>query len=358
MARIVYGVSGEGSGHSSRARQITQHLLHSGHEVRLVSYDRGYLNLKDDFDILETEGLRIASVENKVSIVKTFTENIRRLPQGHQSLQRIRRTLFKEFQPHCVITDFEPMTAYLANHYRVPLVTVDNQHRMRYMEYDYPPDLKMECKVTKSIIRAIVPRPDVSLVTTFFFGATTNKRTFLFPPILRQAVLDQQSRSGDHILVYVTSGFDTLLDRLKQYDQESFLVYGYDRTDQESVLHYRPFSREGFLEDLATAKAVIATAGFTLISEALCLRKPYLALPMKGQFEQQLNGYLLEKMGYGKNVRKIDDDVIREFLYDIPRYQRHLKNYQPSDNGAIEGKLDELLADDATLARDFQANRT
>ena len=149
MARIVYGVSGEGSGHSSRARQIRQHLLSRDHEVWLVSYDRGYLYLKDEFDVFETEGLRIANVENKVSVVKTFTENIRRLPQGHKRLQQLRQTLFKECQPHCVITDFEPMTAYLANHERLPLITVDNQHRMRYQEYDYPPDLKMECQLTK-----------------------------------------------------------------------------------------------------------------------------------------------------------------------------------------------------------------
>jgi uncharacterized protein (TIGR00661 family) len=149
VARIVYGVSGEGSGHSSRARQIRQHLLSRDHEVWLVSYDRGYLYLKDEFDVFETEGLRIANVENKVSVVKTFTENIRRLPQGHKRLQQLRQTLFKECQPHCVITDFEPMTAYLANHERLSVITVDNQHRMRYQEYDYPPDLKMECQLTK-----------------------------------------------------------------------------------------------------------------------------------------------------------------------------------------------------------------
>ena len=167
-----------------------------------------------------------------------------------------------------------------------------------------------------------------------------------------------ESRRGDHILVYVASGFDALLAQLKQHAQESFLVYGYDRSEQDSVLTYKPFSRHGFPEDLATAKAVIATAGFTLISEAMSLRKPYLALPMKGQFEQQLNGYLLEKMGYGKNVREIDDDVIGEFLYDIPRYDQRFQDYQSTDNQAIQEKLDELLENDAILAKDFQANRT
>ena len=95
MARIVYGVSGEGSGHSSRAREMAGHLLEQGHTVRLASYDRGYRNLKDDFDTFEIEGLCIASEDNKVSIVKTFTENIMRLPAGFKSLQGLRHEVIK-----------------------------------------------------------------------------------------------------------------------------------------------------------------------------------------------------------------------------------------------------------------------
>ena len=33
MAKIVYGVSGEGSGHSSRAREMIKHLEQLGHTV-------------------------------------------------------------------------------------------------------------------------------------------------------------------------------------------------------------------------------------------------------------------------------------------------------------------------------------
>ena len=49
-----------------------------------------------------------------------------------------------------------------------------------------PGGWELESEVTKNIIRAMVPRPTVSLVTTFFFGDVRNDRTFLFPPILRQ----------------------------------------------------------------------------------------------------------------------------------------------------------------------------
>jgi len=181
MATIIYGVSGEGSGHSSRAREIISHLQDRGHVVKVVTYDRGVKNLQDNFDVFEIEGLHINSTDNKVSIVRTFTDNIRKLPQGHRRLQALRKEVFKKLQPDCVLTDFEPMTAYLANHYDLPLITIDNQHRMRYMIYPYPPKMKKDRLLTENIIRSMVPKPDVSLVTTFYFGRVKNNRTFFSP---------------------------------------------------------------------------------------------------------------------------------------------------------------------------------
>ena len=59
MAKIVHGVSGEESGHSSRAREMIKHLKQLGHTVKVVSYDRGYNNLKFDFDVFELVFLKI-----------------------------------------------------------------------------------------------------------------------------------------------------------------------------------------------------------------------------------------------------------------------------------------------------------
>jgi len=357
VAKIVYGVSGEGSGHSSRAREIGRHIQDRGHELKVVSYDRGYRNLRDEFDVFETEGLSISSHDNRVSVVKTFTENLRRLPDGHRKLQDLRQQLFVEFDPDCVITDFEPMTAYLASHFDLPLITIDNQHRMRYVDYECPAELKFESRVTRGIIRAMVPRPDVSLATVFAFDETTNDRTFLFPPILRREVLQRQPTTGDHLLVYLTGGFESFVDQLRSFDRETFFVYGSGREGVDGCLRYRPFSGDGFLDDLAGARAVLATAGFTLISESLYLRKPYLALPMQGQFEQQLNGFQLQRLGYGVSVDEPSQEAVGNFLYRLPDYRQRLQTYIAADNSAILAKLDELLDDGCAQARAYHARR-
>ena len=355
--RIVYGVSGEGSGHSSRAREMAGHLVSRGHDLWIASYDRGVRNLRDDFRIFEVEGLHIASEDNRVSIVKTFSDNLMRVPSAHRRYEALKAELFETFQPDVVITDFEPMTAYLALQHGIPLVTIDNQHRMRYVDYACPPGSEMERQITKNIIRAMVPRPDVSLVTLFCPGNLRNERTFLFPPILRADVLRLTPRTEGHLLVYVTQRFDTLIDVLHQFPREEFRVYGYDKDEQDNKITYRPFGKETFLDDLAACKGVIATAGFTLISEALAMGKPYLALPMRGQFEQELNAFQLESLGYGKYAKQPTAEAIGDFLYRLPDYRERLNDYHPGDNSEIKAKLDELLANDGEIVRQFHRKR-
>jgi uncharacterized protein (TIGR00661 family) len=357
VAKIVYGVAGEGSGHSSRAREIGTYLVNTGHQVKMVSYDRGYRNLSDSFDVFETEGLHISSADNKVSVVRTFVDNFSRAHKGKQRFRALKKKLFKDFAPNCVITDFEPMTAYLANHYGIPLITIDNQHRIRYLHHHLPKSMKTDNLVTENIIRAIVPRPDISLVTTFYDGKVKNNRTFLFPPILRSQLTSQKSSNDGHVVVYLTSGFESFVKYLAKFTRERFLVYGYNRDEKIGPITYKPFSKEGFLEDLATCKAVMATAGFTLITESLFLRKPYLAMPMKGQFEQELNGYMLEKLSYGLNAKRTSSKTIAEFLYYIPDFEKQLQTYRAEDNTAINNKLDALLSDGCRLAKEFHEKR-
>jgi uncharacterized protein (TIGR00661 family) len=211
--------------------------------------------------------------------------------------------------------------------------------------------------MTVSIIRAMVPRPDVSFVTTFYYGEAKNNRTLFFPPILRQEVLSLQPSMGGHILVYLTSGFESFLKILKSFSRERFLVYGYDCNDRDGGIVYKNFSEVGFLEDLASCKAVMATAGFTLMTESFYLRKPYLALPMRGQFEQELNAFWMAKLEYGTNLRRIRSEAVANFLYHLPDYEEKLNDYHAADNSAIKAALAEFLDNNCALVKEYHFRR-
>jgi hypothetical protein len=99
-------------------------------------------------------------------------------------------------------------------------------------------------------------------------------------------------------------------------------------------------------------RSVLATAGFTLISETLYLGKPYLAMPMHGQFEQQLKALCLGEIGCGLNAGVVNHDVVKIFFDCLPSLSTVAENYSiklhavnPGQaNAAICSKLDELLS--------------
>src|SRR5258707_12718736 len=202
MARILYGLSGDGSGHAMRSRVVLEHLAQKGHTLRVATYDGGVAALANDFDVTEVEGLAIVARENRVSLLRTLARNVRKLPSGARSVHKLKRELFEEFQPNLVICDFEPLTAHLALRERVPLVTLDNQHFIRYVEHERVPGRTAEARLTLAIVRAMVPHSQRSIVTSFCPGRPKNARTFLVPPILRPEILAARPTRGEDVLVY------------------------------------------------------------------------------------------------------------------------------------------------------------
>jgi len=78
---------------------------------------------------------------------------------------------------------------------------------------------------------------------------------------------------------------------------------------------------------------------------------------MQGQFEQAVNGFLLERMQYGLKMNTIRAEGIGHFLYRLPEFQNRLQQRETAGNDGIKAKLDELLADNCALAREFRQRR-
>src|SRR5690606_20245678 len=114
-------------------------------------------------------------------------------------------------------------------------------------------------------------------------------------------------------------------------------VYGMRRDiteDQvEGNLRYRPFSERAFVQDLASARAVIAAAGFTLMGEAVYLHKPMLAIPLENQLEQLFNARYLQREGYGRSAETLEQiRAVEEFLGELGKYEDALASYHQDGN--------------------------
>jgi len=344
MANILYGVNGEGSGHSSRAREVISHLQDQRHRVHVASFDRGLRNLKDDFEVTEIGGLRLAYVHNRVRYGKTVLGNLLNVPQAARSIRTLERKA-DGWNLDLVITDFEPITCHLGHKLGLPIIAIDNQHLLTDTEITYPREYRKEAVATKLVTKLMTPHAGAHLVISFFTPRVKprKKKTFLFPPILRAEILQAKPAHGDFILVYVTSAADDLTAVLNNVRQR-FVCYGFDRDGRDGNLEFRKPSMDGFLRDLCNCRAIVANAGFSLISEALYLGKPYLAWPVKRQFEQVFNAFYIGETGYGAYWEDLNKERVESFLFNLEEYRRNLEKYPRVDNSAILGKVDELIA--------------
>lgn len=349
MANILYGVNGEGSGHSTRAKEVISHLQRVGHAVHVSSFDRGLQNLSKDFEVTEIFGWRLAYVNNQVRYRRTITQNLLGASKAAKSVSRLKK-LAHQWNIDLVVTDFEPLTSHVGHRLHLPVISIDNQHCLTNAKVSYPAKYRRDAAAAKMVVRLMVPRANAYLVTSFFNAEITRPRTFLFPPILREVVLRARPREEDYVLVYVTSPAPALA-RLLSAVRCRFIAYGFGRDGQEGNILLKKPSLDGFLKDLVTARAVVANSGFSLVTEALHLGKPYLAVPVEHQFEQLFNAYWLEKSGYGAYWDELNKERIEAFLFNLPEYKKNLANYPREGNGKLLAKLDELITQNVANMR-------
>lgn len=342
MANILYGVNGEGAGHSTRAKEVLTHLVEKGHKIHVASFDRGLQNLKRDFDVTEIYGFRFAYVNNRVRYKRTLAKNLITAPQAAKSLTRLKHLVDDE-EIDLVITDFEPLTCHIGHKRHLPVISIDNQHCLTNAVVSYPSEYRRDAAAAKIVTKLMTPRARAYLVISFFTAPIRKRNTFLFPPLLRQEILTATPTEGDHVLVYVTSPAPALAKLLGSV-RARFIAYGFGRDGMQGNITFKKPSLEGFFHDLVTARAIIANSGFSLVTEALHLGKPYLAVPVSHQFEQIFNAYWLQQSGYGTWWDQLNRERVESFLFNLLHYKEALDEYPRQGNQALFTKLDSLIA--------------
>ena len=342
MANILYGVNGEGAGHSTRAKEVLTHLRKQGHTLHVASFDRGLRNLGDEFEVTEVFGFRLTYVNNRVRFKRTIARNLLTAPQAAKSSRRL-KDLAAAWKIDLVITDFEPLSCHVGRRMGLPVISIDNQHCLTNAVVSYPRQYQRDAAAARLVTRMMTPHADAYLVISFFTAPVKKRNTFLFPPLLRQQILDAIPSQGEHILVYVTSPAP-LLTKVLSTVRGRFIAYGFGREGPEGNVLYKKPSLDGFFRDLTSASAIVANSGFSLVTEALHLGKPYLAVPVEHQFEQIFNAYWLQKTGYGAYWEELNKERVESFLYNLPLYREKLTAYPRQGNGALLAKIDSLIA--------------
>ena len=337
---IFYCICGEGMGHAIRSSVIIDRIKDK-YDVYIFSSDRAYKYLNEKFDnVYKIGGFNTVYINNKVNNTKILINALKRNPlnikEGYEELYKKARKL----SPDVIVTDFEIYATMVSKLLSIPLISLDNIHMITQTAIDYPPKHQGEMLKAKGVIKLYVIKPKIHILTSFFYPKIKpKKRAVLYPPVIREDILKLKPTIEDHIIVYQTSKESVkLVEQLKSLN-EKFIVYGFNKDEVDENLTYKLFNENEFYNDLASAKAVICNGGFTFISEAISLKKPIYSVPAIGNFEQTLNGFYVQKLGYGEYHEEMSPKKVEKFLKRLPKYQEKLAKVKKTNNDGIVNEL-------------------
>lgn len=340
-------------GHAMRSRVVIEHLVAAGHEVEIMASGRACEFLAKRFaDVNRIHGFHMILDDNRVRLGRTLQSNVVAGARGVPHNIAAYFEGIRERAPHVVISDFESWTYLYAKSHGLPILSIDNMqviHRCK-LPAEIRDGHEVAFQLTKAFIKAKLPGCDEYFITAFFRPPARKPDTRVFPPILRPEILAaaEAATRGEHLLVYQPGANAAVETALAQTGIEC-RIYGMRPGATEETragkLRYRPFSEAGFIADLASCRGVVAAGGFTLMGEAVFLKKPMLAVPLEGQFEQILNARYLERMGYGMAADDLGDPtVLPAFLQRIPACERALAGYAQDGNRELLAAVDGFLA--------------
>jgi len=141
----------------------------------------------------------------------------------------------------------------------------------------------------------------------------------IFTPVIRQQVRDQKIEDHGHYTVYLPAYDDKrLVKRLTEFKDIEWDVFSKHNKKifRHKNVSIQPINNEAFIRSMATSSGVLCGGGFETPAEALFMKKKLLVIPMKTQYEQQLNAAALKDMGVPviKSLKEKHFETIRNWL--------------------------------------------
>ena len=284
---------------------------------------------------------------------KTLTANVRGGVRGVPEDWRRGAELARSFAPELVITDFDGFAYLFAKSHRLPVICVDNIQMVD------------RCRHDAEILRGIH--------SDYLDGASVRRREApagrplpdhdLLPPADPQEAhdarpLDPPTRDPRGAARVAASTCSSTGGSARRRRPRSRRAASRAASTARATAS-RPTRRTATCATgrsrtrrssttCAPRRGVVGSAGYSLMSEAVYLRKPMLALPLAGQFEQEMNARYLERLGFGTAATALDEAALERFLDGEPEHDEALAGYEQDGNTealeAVDRVIDELAA--------------
>lgn len=318
--QFILIVQGEGRGHLMQALTVYSVLTAAGHEVCClvvgISSGRsipGFVKERVKAPVVCLPSLGFAKRQGrKVSLGLTVWHTLAKLPDYISSIRRIHR-LVSYHQPDAMVNFYEPLTGLYKLLYPRSVRTVSIAHQYVYLHegFSIPGLTSWQRMLLRSYTTLTALRSERLLALSITeMPASQNPVIRVTPPILRQEMLTAQISEEGFLLVYLV--YHGYMKDVIEWHESNPSVPIHCFTDDPDVRHlYQGMFRYDahlcfysiddrlFREMLASCRAVVTSAGFETVCEALLMGKPFLMVPVEGHHEQQSNALDIARHSLG-----------------------------------------------------------
>ncbi len=268
--KILYGIQLSGNGHINRSMKLIGHLKELGHQVEIIgSGGGGEIDIQMDF---RHSGFQIKYKSGQVDWLKTLLAS--------NPIKFYRDVASYSQKWDLVISDFEPISAWIAKTRKFKSISISNQNAIL---------VKNTCAgLPKWFMKFFCP-------TDYRIGIDYLAIDGIFQPLIDFGIAESNS-SASFVVYLPYFNQDMVISQLSQFE-DKFIFYSSSDVSSIKNVEVKKINKSHFQQDLKSSMGVITHCGFSTTSEALILKKKLWAIPVKGQPEQQSNANSLKDLG-------------------------------------------------------------
>lgn len=335
--KIVFLVQGEGRGHMTQAIALAQVLRQGNHEIAAVLVGKSKNRIiptffQEQIQAPVTEFIAPEIVyklgDAGVSIAQTLyaiLKNSRRYGAGLNILNK----KINEIHPDLIISFYESYSGLYNLIFRpkIPMVCIAHQYLLLHPKFVFPENSKIIDRILINLNSKITSWKAQKQLALSFREMTDvpDRKITVVPPLLRKEVLSLQPSQGAFILVYITHhSLSRAIITWHQLHPDVTLHCFWDNphvSDEfvfDDTLIFHRINGKKYLDKLASCKALVTTAGFESVCEAMYLGKPVMMVPIPNHFEQACNAIDGVIAGAGVTAKTFDLSILLEYL---PKHQ-------------------------------------
>lgn len=324
--RCLFIVQGEGRGHMTQALALRAMLTQAGHQVVSVLLGRSKHREVPTF-FKEKIGAPLTAISSPnfardsrqrgIQLTRTLATNLKAWKTYQNALDVVHAKV-QEHTPDIILNFYEPLGGlyYLVHRPRIPMVCLGHQYLIQHPDFPLPPRHPVDRRLFNLFTELTAFGATQRLALSFYKARSLPRQNLtVVPPLLRPDLFAQEVIEEAFLLVYViNSGYARDLIRWHEHHPDTVLHCFWDRRNAPDVhqhssnLTFHRINDTRFLSMMAACRALVTTAGFESVCEALYLGKPVLTVPVKGHYEQLCNAHDAVKAGAGIRSNRFDLD--------------------------------------------------